>query len=152
MSVSKFSINIWMQMKSFMRDVDSSKGVKVFKINFRVWNNHQESLLLYCKVFDHFSWVLINNFDILEERIVQLLNKLKENHLLINKLKTDNNEFEKKSSSLKIQILELKKENESLKMANSLLGSKESRAITKRKINSLIKEVDFCIHQLSEIR
>ena len=95
---------------------------------------------------------MINNFDILEERIVQLLNKLKENHLLINKLKTDNNEFEKKSSSLKIQILELKKENESLKMANSLLGSKESRAVTKRKINSLIKEVDFCIHQLSEIR
>ena len=95
---------------------------------------------------------MINNFDILEEKIVQLLNKLKENHLLINKLKTDNNEFEKKSSSLKIQILELKKENESLKMANSLLGSKESRAVTKRKINSLIKEVDFCIHQLSEIR
>ena len=95
---------------------------------------------------------MINNFDILEERIVQLLNKLKENHLLINKLKTDNNEFEKKSSSLKIQILELKKENESLKMANSLLGSKESRAVTKRKINSLIKEVDFCINQLSEIR
>ena len=86
---------------------------------------------------------MINNFDILEERIVQLLNKLKENHLLINKLKTDNHEFEKKSSSLKIQILELKKENESLKMANSLLGSKESRAVTKRKINSLIKEVDF---------
>ena len=95
---------------------------------------------------------MINNFDILEERIVQLLNKLKENHLLINKLKTDNHEFEKKSSSLKIQILELKKENESLKMANSLLGSKESRAVTKRKINSLIKEVDFCIHQLSEIK
>ena len=95
---------------------------------------------------------MINNFDILEERIVQLLNKLKENHLLINKLKTDNHEFEKKSSSLKIQILELKKENESLKMANSLLGSKESRAVTKRKINSLIKEVDFCIHHLSEIR
>ena len=95
---------------------------------------------------------MINNFDILEERIVQLLNKLKENHLLINKLKTDNHEFEKKSSSLKIQILELKKENESLKMANSLLGSKESKAITKRKINSLIKEVDFCINQLSEVR
>jgi hypothetical protein len=37
-------------------------------------------------------------------------------------------------------------------MANSLLGSKESKAITKRKITSLIKEVDFCIHQLSEIK
>ena len=94
----------------------------------------------------------MNNFDVLEERIVQLLNKLKENHLLINKLETENQQFSRDSSSLKTEISELKKENESLKMANALLGSKESKAITKRKINSLIKEVDFCIHQLSEVR
>ena len=94
----------------------------------------------------------MNNFDVLEERIVQLINKLKENHLLINKLQTETQEFKEHSSSLKTQILEFKKENESLKMANSLLGSKESKATTKRKINSLIKEVDFCIHQLSETR
>ena len=94
----------------------------------------------------------MNNFDVLEERIVQLLNKLKENHLLINKLQSENQQFNQESSSLKTQITELKKENESLRMANSLLGSKESKAITKRKINSLIKEVDFCIHQLSEVR
>ena len=94
----------------------------------------------------------MNNFDVLEERIVQLLNKLKENHLLINQLETDNQDLEQESSSLKTQISELKKENQSLKMVNSLLGSKESKAITKRKINSLIKEVDFCIHKLSDIR
>ncbi|MBT4826387.1 MAG: hypothetical protein P8O98_00585 [Flavobacteriaceae bacterium] len=94
----------------------------------------------------------MNNFDVLEERIVQLLNKLKENHLLINKLQTENQQFSQESTSLKTQISELKRENESLKMANSLLGSKESKAITKRKINSLIREVDFCIHQLSEVR
>jgi FtsZ-binding cell division protein ZapB len=93
----------------------------------------------------------MNNFDVLEERIVQLLNKLKENHLLINKLQTENQQFSQEST-LKTQISELKRENESLKMANSLLGSKESKAITKRKINSLIREVDFCIHQLSEVR
>ena len=96
--------------------------------------------------------VLMNNFDVLEERIVQLLNKLKENHLLINQLETDNQKLEQKSDLLRKHISELKKENESLRMANSLLGSKESKAITKRKINSLIKEVDFCIHQLSDIR
>ncbi len=94
----------------------------------------------------------MNNFDVLEDRIVQLLNKLKENHLLINKLQSEKSQFEEESNSLKTQISELKKENESLRMANSLLGSKESKAITKRKINSLIKEVDFCIDQLSEIR
>ena len=94
----------------------------------------------------------MNNFAVLEERIVQLLNKLKENHLLINKLETENQQFSRDSSLLKAEVSELKKENESLKMANALLGSKESKAITKRKINSLIKEVDFCIHQLSEVR
>ena len=94
----------------------------------------------------------MNNFEVLEDRIVQLLNKLKENHLLINKLHSEKSQFEEESNSLKTQISELKKENESLRMANSLLGSKESKAITKRKINSLIKEVDFCIDQLSEIR
>lgn len=94
----------------------------------------------------------MNNFDVLEERIVQLLNKLKENHLLINKLKTDNQQLEQVSSLLKIEISDIKKDNDSLRMANSLLGSKESKAITKRKITSLIKEVDFCIHQLSEIK
>ena len=94
----------------------------------------------------------MNNFVVLEERIVQLLNKLKENHLLISKLQIENQQFEQDSSSLKTKILELKKENESLKMANSLLGSEESKATTKRKISSLIKEVDFCIHQPSKIR
>ena len=93
----------------------------------------------------------MTEFDVLEDKIVQLLNKLKENHLLINQLKAENLELEQASSVLKSQVSELKRDNDSLKMANSLLGSKESKAITKRKINSLIKEVDFCIHQLSEI-
>ena len=94
----------------------------------------------------------MNDFDVLEERIFQLLNKLKENHLLISKLEAENQEFSQESSSLKTEISELKKDNESLRMANALLGSNESKAITKRKINSLIKEVDFCINQLSEVR
>ena len=91
-------------------------------------------------------------FDVLEERIVLLLNKLKENHLTINKLKIEKQELEQKHIILKTQISQLKSENDSLKMVNSLLGSEESKAITKRKINSLIKEVDFCIDQLSEIK
>ena len=36
----------------------------------------------------------MNNFDVLEDRIVQLLNKLKENHLLINKLHSEKSQFE----------------------------------------------------------
>ena len=50
------------------------------------------------------------------------------------------------------QILneELKKQNESLKIAKSLLGSDENKRDTKLKINSLIREIDYCIAQLSD--
>ena len=94
----------------------------------------------------------MNHFDILEEKIIQLLNKLKDNHLLINKLKDQVQELEQSNVDFKVQISQLKSDNDSLKIANSLLGSKESKAISKRKINSLIKEVDFCINHLSEIK
>ncbi len=94
----------------------------------------------------------MNHFDILEERIVQLLNKLKDNHLLINKLKNEVQELEQSKVDFKAQISQLKSDNDSFKIANSLLGSKESKSISKRKINSLIKEVDFCINHLSEIK
>lgn len=39
---------------------------------------------------------------------------------------------------------------ESLKIANSLLGSDENNKETKLKINALIREIDHCIAQLSE--
>ena len=93
----------------------------------------------------------MKNLVLLEERIVQLLNKLKENHLLISQLSEEKQGLEKQNLDYKEKVSYLKSENESLKVANSLLGSEESKAVTKRKINSLIKEVDFCIHQLTKI-
>ena len=93
----------------------------------------------------------MKNLVLLEERIIQLLNKLKENHLLISQLSEEKQGLEKQNLDYKEKVSYLKSENESLKVANSLLGSEESKAVTKRKINSLIKEVDFCIHQLTEI-
>jgi hypothetical protein len=71
--------------------------------------------------------------------------------LLISQLSEEKQGLEKQNLDFKEKVSYLKSENESLKVANSLLGSEESKAVTKRKINSLIKEVDFCIHQLTEI-
>lgn len=48
------------------------------------------------------------------------------------------------------EIAELKKQNETLKMANSLLGSDDNKRETKLKINSLIREIDYCITQLAD--
>lgn len=44
----------------------------------------------------------------------------------------------------------LKKEFESLKITNSLLGSEDYKRDTKLKINSLIREIDYCIAQLAD--
>jgi len=48
------------------------------------------------------------------------------------------------------EISQLKSECDSLKMANSLLGGEENKRDTKLKINSLIREIDYCITQLSD--
>ena len=55
--------------------------------------------------------------------------------------------FIKKQSD---EIAQLKSECESLRMANSLLGGEENKRDTKLKINSLIREIDYCIAQLSD--
>jgi len=87
----------------------------------------------------------------LEEKIIGLLNRLKENHLNLTQLKVSNDTLIQQNKSLEEKILHLKEENKSLKIANNLLGSSEGKTQTKTKINSLIKEVDYCIQQLSEI-
>jgi len=87
----------------------------------------------------------------LEQNIVLLLNKLKDNHY---ELETLRQELENNQSKLKRVEAEqqlLKKENDSLTMANSLLGSNESNATTKHKINALIQQVDTCIDQLQQL-
>ncbi len=48
------------------------------------------------------------------------------------------------------EIASLQKQTEALKTANSLLGSDENKRETKLKINSLIREIDYCIAQLSD--
>ena len=88
---------------------------------------------------------------ILEEKIIVLLNKLKENHLDLVKFKDLQSSLELENKILKDKILKLEDENKSLKVANNLLGSNEGKSQTKTKINNLIKEVDDCIQQLSEM-
>ena len=87
----------------------------------------------------------------LEQNIVLLLNKLKDNHY---ELETLRQELENNQSKLKRVEAEqqlLKKENDSLTMANSLLGSNESNSRTKHKINALKQQVDTCIDQLQQL-
>ena len=84
----------------------------------------------------------------IEKNVILLLNKLKDNHLLIQSLQSKLKELESSNSSFSEEINSLKQKNKSLSVANSLLGSEENNGDTKEKINSLIKEIDNCINQL----
>ena len=88
--------------------------------------------------------------DSLENRVSKLLH----NHL---KMKQKNAELEEEMAVLKLQqerfhneIQSWREKHNTLKLANSILGSDEYKRDTKLKINALIREIDQCITELSE--
>jgi chromosome segregation ATPase len=88
--------------------------------------------------------------DTLENRIEKLFSKMdileKNNQNLKQELNQTVTIIQKQSETIEV----LKTQYESLKMANSLLGSDDNKRDTKLKINSLIREIDYCIAQLSD--
>lgn len=93
----------------------------------------------------------------LTEIVESLEHKLSLLILKMEKLEKKNRELEAELSksantigSQEEEIGTLKKQAETLKMANSLLGSDDNKRDTKLKINSLIREIDYCIAQLSD--
>lgn len=93
----------------------------------------------------------IKNISVLEKKIILLLNKLKDNNLEINKLSARLEEYQISEQVLKNKLTKIKNENDSLKIANNLLGSSNSKTNSRRKINKIIGEIDKCIFNLSEI-
>ena len=88
--------------------------------------------------------------DSLENRISKLLHnyeKLKQSKL---RLEEQFQQLESQHRQNTKQIDEWKAKFESLKLANSMLGSDQYKRDTKLKINALIREIDQCIAQLSE--
>ena len=84
----------------------------------------------------------------IEKNVILLLNKLKDNYLLIQSLQSKLKELESSNSNFIEEINLLKQKNKSLSLANSLLGSDENKRGTKDKINLLIKEIDTCLNKL----
>ena len=87
----------------------------------------------------------------LEQNIVLLLNKLKDNHYALESLRLQLEDNQSKLKAIEEEKQVLRNENDSLTMANSLLGSNESNATTKHKINALIQQLDTCINQLQQL-
>ena len=83
--------------------------------------------------------------------------KIKKLFIKIDSLEEKNQELQEelKNSAISNQnqmviVAQLKNDFDTLKTANSLLGSEDYKRDTKLKINSLIREIDTCIAQLSD--
>ena len=79
----------------------------------------------------------------LNQKLIQLEKKNSElqEELLLSK---------KMQQQQSVEIDSFKNQLDTLKMVNSLLGSEEYKRDTKLKINSLIREIDYCIAQLAD--
>lgn len=88
--------------------------------------------------------------DTLESRITKLFGKINSLENQIVDLKKDLNAAESDRQKQSEEIASMKSAYESLKLANSLLGSEENKRDTKLKINSLIRDIDHCIAQLAD--
>ncbi len=88
--------------------------------------------------------------DSLENKISKVLHKLEVLKQTNAKLSTELALEQQKSLKYKEDISSWVEKYEALKVANSLLGSDENNRETKLKINTLIRDIDHCIAQLSE--
>jgi hypothetical protein len=93
---------------------------------------------------------LLKLVDSLEVRLLNVLKRLEEkdqiNRELILKLEEKDNIISQQVNFL----ADCQEKYESLKLTSSMLGSEDYKRETKLKINTLIREIDHCIIQLSK--
>ena len=88
--------------------------------------------------------------DALEDKISKVLHK---QEILKKTNATLTEQLEKQQHQLieqQEEIASWAEKYDTLKIANSMLGSDENKRETKLKINALIRDIDHCIGQLSE--
>lgn len=93
---------------------------------------------------------IVEIIDTLEFKIQKLFEKIDSLEEKNQLLQLELNKSIVSNQNQKAVLDTLQSEFESLKMANSLLGSEDYKRDTKLKINSLIREIDYCIAQLSD--
>ena len=88
--------------------------------------------------------------DSLEGKLIKLANKLVSLQRANQRMEDEITQSASLVSRQQEEIAMLKQQNDTLRMANSLLGSDDNKRETKLRINSLIREIDYCIAQLSD--
>jgi FtsZ-binding cell division protein ZapB len=93
---------------------------------------------------------LVEIVDALENKISKLLHKIDLLGQTNSKLKEELGSLRKAHSSTEVSVSEWEEKFNSLKLANSMVGSENDKTEAKLKINSLIRDIDHCIAQLAE--
>lgn len=88
--------------------------------------------------------------DSLENRVGKLLQEHENLKQTKSKLEEEITVLMTQQDQFKKEIENWRDECNTLKLANSMLGSNEYKRETKLKINELVREIDKCITQLSE--
>ena len=86
----------------------------------------------------------------LEEKLELLLTQHHRLKQELRQMEEEKESWKKREKGYEEEIIQLQNKSETLKHANSILGSNEYNRETKRKVNALIREIDSCITQLSE--
>ena len=85
----------------------------------------------------------------LEDKIQRISSRLKDLHERNSQLRNELSEYQSLNKLQAKRLEDLENDYQSLKFANSMLGSSNSKRETKLKINNLIKDIDDCIAKLS---
>ena len=93
---------------------------------------------------------LVEIVDSLENKISKLLHKLELLNQTNIKLEAELVSLKNDHGVTQNKVLEWEEKYKSLKLANSMLGSDTNKTEAKLKINTLVRELDYCIAQLSE--
>ena len=94
--------------------------------------------------------VIVEIIDTLENKVGKLVLKTQTLEKKNQELQVDLTKSAQIIQAQSTEIEALKAQYETLKIANTLLGSDDNKRDTKLKINSLIREIDYCIAQLSD--
>lgn len=93
---------------------------------------------------------LVQIVDSLENRISKLLHRLEVLRSANEGLESELNSLQSVHQKADKSVSDWEAKYNSLKLANSMLGSNTNKTEAKLKINSLIRELDHCITQLAE--
>jgi len=93
---------------------------------------------------------VVKMVDLLENKLTRLILNQEQLKEEIRQLKQSEELLLSKVSQQVSHVRDLEDKYQSLKVANAIVGNKEDKHLTKIKINTLIREIDKCIVQLSD--